>query len=46
MSYADDLLILAETFEGIMAKMALRKNGLESKGLKVNMEKTKVKILG
>ena len=37
MHYADDLVILAETFEVLMMKMAVWKNGLESKGLKVNM---------
>ena len=41
MHYADDLVILAETFEVLMMKMAVWKNGLESKGLKVNMGKTK-----
>ena len=46
MLYADDLVILAETFEDLMTKMALRKNGLESNGLKVNMGKTKVMISG
>ena len=46
MLYADGLVILAETFEGIMTKMAVWKNGLESKGLKVNMGKTKVMISG
>ena len=44
MLYADDLVILAETFEGLMTKMTAWKNGLESKGLKVNMGKTKVMI--
>ena len=46
MVYAYDLVILAETFEGHMTKMAVRKNGLESKGLNMNMGKTKVMILG
>ena len=46
MLYADDLVILAETFEGLMAKMTVWKNGLESKGLKVNIGKTKVMISG
>ena len=46
MLYADGLVILAETFEGVMTKMTVWKNGLESKGLKVNMGKTKVMILG
>ena len=46
MLYADDLVILAKTFEGLMTKMAVWKNGLETKGLKVNMGKTKVMISG
>ena len=37
MLYADDLFILAETFEGLMTKIAVWKNGLESKGLKMNV---------
>ena len=41
---AHDLFFLAERFEGLMTKMAIWKNGLESKGLKVNMGKTKVMI--
>ena len=43
---ACDLVILAEIFEGLITKMAVLKNGLESKGLTVNMGKTKVMILG
>ena len=46
MLYVDDLVILAETFEGLMTKMAVWKIGLESNGLMVNMGKTKVMILG
>ena len=46
MLYADGLVILAEMFESLMTKMAVWINGLESKGLKVNMGKTKVMILG
>ena len=46
MLYADHLVILAETFEGLMTKMAVWKNVLESKGLKVNMGKAKVMISG
>ena len=46
MLYADGLVILVETFGGLMTKMAVWKNGLESKGLKVNIGKTKVMISG
>ena len=42
MLYADDLVILAEKFEGLMTKMAVWKNGIESKRVKVNMGKPKL----
>ena len=32
MLYTDDLVILAETFEGLNTKIAVWKNGLEPKG--------------
>ena len=44
--YAKDLVILAEMFEDLMTKMAVSKNGLESKGLKININKTKVMTSG
>ena len=40
------MIILVETFEGLMTKMSVWKNDLELKGLKVNMGKTKVMISG
>ena len=46
MLYSNDLVTSAETFEDLMTKIAVWKNGLESNGLKVNMGKTKVMILG
>ena len=46
MLYPDDRVILAETFEWLVTKMVVWKNGLESKGLKVSMGKSKVIILG
>ena len=46
MLYADDLVILTETFEGPITKMEVLKNGPESKGLKLNMGKTKIMISG
>ena len=46
MLYVDDLVILAETFEGLITKMAVWRNGLESKGLKTNMGKNNVMISG
>ena len=42
MLYAEDLVILAEMLEDLIIKMAVSKNGLESKGLKININKTKV----
>ena len=43
--YADDLVLLAETLNLLMEKLKLWKDNMESKGLCVNMGKTKV-ILG
>ena len=34
MPYADELVILAETFEGLMIKLTVLKNGQTSKGFK------------
>ena len=42
----DDLVILAETFDGLMTDMEVSKYGLESIALKVNMGKTKIMISG
>lgn len=40
--YADDLCLLAETEEDLMEKVKRWKEGMELKGLRVNMGKTKV----
>ena len=40
--YADDLVLLAESSEILMEQIKIWKEGLESKGLKVNIRKTKV----
>ena len=40
--YADDLALLAESKAELLDKIRVWKNGLERKGLRVNMEKTKV----
>ena len=40
--YADDLVLLAESRELLMEKISIWKEGLESKGLRVNVGKTKV----
>ena len=40
--YADDLVLLAESREILMEKIKIWKEGLESKGLRVNIGKSKV----
>ena len=40
--YADDLVLLAESREILMERISVWKEGLESKGLRVNVGKTKV----
>ena len=40
--YVNDLVLLAESREILMEKIEIWKEGLESKGLKVNIGKTKV----
>ena len=40
--YADDLVLLAESREILMKKIKIWKEGLESKGFKANIGKTKV----
>ena len=40
--YSDDFVLLAEFREILMEKIKIWKQGLESKGLKVNIGKTKV----
>ena len=40
--YADDLVLVAETEELLMEKLRKWKKGMELKGLRVNIGKTKV----
>ena len=40
--YVDDLVLLADTVDLLIQKIRKRKTGMEEKGLKVNMGKTKV----
>ena len=40
--YADDLVIIAETKDELLLKLAQWKQGIEAKGLRVNTRKTKV----
>ena len=44
--YADDLVLIAESMEELVEKFNTWKEGIESKGLKVNMGKTKVMVSG
>ena len=40
--YADDLVIIAETLEELVEKLSVWKTNIESKGLRVNVGKTKI----
>ena len=42
LQYADDLVLINEKIEGLWDKLLKWKEAFESKGLKVNLEKTKV----
>ncbi|XP_035665616.1 uncharacterized protein LOC118408864, partial [Branchiostoma floridae] len=44
--YADDLVIIADTLEECIARLKAWKSGMERKGLRVNMGKTKIMISG
>ena len=44
--YADDLVLLSEMMEGLKKRFLQWRSALESKGLKVNLEKTKVMVCG
>ena len=44
--YADDLVIIADSLEECVRKLELWKGGMEKKGLRVNMKKTKFLITG
>ena len=44
--YADDLAVIAETEEELIKRLNERKDNVESKGMSVNMTKTKVMISG
>ncbi|KAK4300947.1 hypothetical protein Pmani_026888 [Petrolisthes manimaculis] len=46
MLYADDLALTCETMEGLLVKLKTWRKALESKGLRVNVTKTKVMISG
>ena len=44
--YADDLMISAESMEELLVKLKTWKAEMERKGLRVNMEKTKIMVSG
>ena len=44
--YADDLAVIAETEEELIKRFNEWENNIESKGMRVNMNKTKVMISG
>ena len=44
--YADDLVIIADSLEECISKLKVWKTGMESKGLRVNMKKTKFMVSG
>ena len=46
LSYADDLVLLADTMDELLSKLGNWKKHLEAKGLRVNMGKTKIMISG
>ena len=41
MLYADDLAVIAETEEGLIKRLNEWKDNVESKGMRVNINKTK-----
>ena len=44
--YADDLAVIAETEEELIKRLNEWKDNMESKGMRVNMNETKVMISG
>ena len=44
--YADDLELIAESMDGLKVQMKKWKDCMEAKGLRVNIEKTKVMASG
>ena len=43
--YADDLILMSETIDGLRSKFLKWKEAFESNGLKVNLGKTKVMVV-
>ena len=44
--YTDDLVLISETMEGLKERLLKWRSAMESKGLKVNLKKTKVMVCG
>jgi len=44
--YADDLVVIAETEEDLIKRLNAWENTVENRGMRVNMNKTKVMISG
>ena len=44
--YADDLVIIANSMKELLEKLKIWKKGMEEKGLRVNMGKTKIMVSG
>ena len=44
--YADELVIIANSMEELIEKLKIWKKGMEDKGLRVNIGKTKVMVSG
>ena len=44
--YADDLVLIEDSLEECIARLKVWKTGMESKGLRVNMKKTKFLVSG
>ena len=44
--YADDLVVIAETEEDLIKRLNEQKNNVENRGIRVNMNKTKIMISG
>ena len=42
--YADDLVLMSEIMEGLKERFLKSRSALKSKGLNVNLEKTKVTV--
>ena len=42
--YADDLIVIAETEHDLIKRLNKRKDNVENRGMRVNMNKTKVMI--